>query len=153
MVNNALWFVPNAVIPIVLQAPTVKEEIRPFQLTIWRSNKRAPKRLSCERYGSTRRKQASAKTFATRSAYQILSVIIVIIGFNIKRKYFQVPWLIAYLDYSGSLRFCLRQISLYFNVWFGSRAPKLDFINPDWLYYCFVDWEFFLYGEFRFTSK
>jgi hypothetical protein len=67
MITNAPWFVPNAVILRDLQTPAIKEEIRRFI-------SQYGARLSCEHYGSTRRKQANTKTFSTRSAYQILSV-------------------------------------------------------------------------------
>jgi hypothetical protein len=79
MINNAPWFVPNALILRDHQTSTVKEEIRHF----------------CSQYGahlSTHPVNLLAQLtitgttnpFVTRSAYSILSVIIVIIDFSIK---------------------------------------------------------------------
>jgi hypothetical protein len=84
MITNALWFVPNAVILRALQTPTVKEEIRHFSSRYGARLIAHPNDLAVNLMVSNRPQQATTKAFATRSACQILSVIIVIIYFSIK---------------------------------------------------------------------
>jgi hypothetical protein len=69
MIVESPWFVPHTLIPGDLQTPTVKEEIRRYS-----SPQRTPKWPNSKPHGAARQ-QATAKTPARWSAYQIPSAI------------------------------------------------------------------------------
>jgi hypothetical protein len=71
MIEDAPWHVRNMVIRRDLQKQTVKQEIR-------HAPQCTPKQPSSEPHGATRQ-QAIAKTHARRSAYRILSLIVLFV--------------------------------------------------------------------------
>jgi hypothetical protein len=72
MIVDSSWFLRN----MVIRTLTVKKEI-PLQLSIQCSPQSTPKRPSSEPHGATRQQQATTKTPAKWSAYQIPSLIVV----------------------------------------------------------------------------
>jgi hypothetical protein len=76
MIADAPWYVPNTVIRRDFQIPTVKEEIRSYNIVLASAHSKLP---NSKPHGATRQ-QAIAKTSAKLSAYQISSVIVLFVN-------------------------------------------------------------------------